>query len=210
MATIHPSLFTSSHTAVLVDAGDYIRRFRDVEKFAGYCRECRNYGRIPSCPPFGFDTDPVLSRFGSVYLLGTKAEPDESLIGSPKTPEDTRRLSYAIMAAVRRQVDGRLLAAESLWPGSLAFFAGPCLSCPEGECAHSLGRCPAPDSVRPPLEALGFDVAHSSAELLGIEMIWGDRLRLPRYFTFVSALMFPQEPEEGFFVDAGLPLPVGG
>ena len=38
-----------------VPVAEYLRTCVDVEKFLGFCRECGNYGRRWSCPPFEFD-----------------------------------------------------------------------------------------------------------------------------------------------------------
>lgn len=34
---------------------EYIDNFVDVDKFEDYCRECKNWERVWSCPPFKFD-----------------------------------------------------------------------------------------------------------------------------------------------------------
>ena len=46
---------------VTLPAADYIARFRDADRIAGYCRTCPNYGQSWGCPPFDFDAEEYLS-----------------------------------------------------------------------------------------------------------------------------------------------------
>lgn len=47
--------------------------------------------------------------------------------------------------------------------------------------------------VRPSLEACGFDIGKTTAELFGIDLKWGTDGKLPEYLTLVC----------GFFHNAG-------
>lgn len=88
---------------------------------------------------------------------------------------------------VRLTLDKELLQLEKEYPNSRAFFAGTCHICPAEKCTRVTGdTCIAPDRVRPALEAFGFDITKTAAQLLHIEMKWSREGILPEYFTMVS------------------------
>ena len=73
-------------------------------------------------------------------------------------------------------------------------YVGTCLHCPEGTCTRPDGKsCRHPELVRPSLEACGFDIGKTTAELFGIYLKWGTDGKLPEYLTLVC----------GFFHNAG-------
>ena len=101
-----------------------------------------------------------------------------------------------VLAAVRSRLDFRLLALERQYPGSRALFAGTCSGCPAGVCPRACGEpCIRPESVRPSLEAYGFDVAGSAAELLHVPLLWPEEGQRPDYLMLVS----------GFLADSAVP-----
>lgn len=208
METKYLPLCRISHRAAVIPAGEYAARCRDVVRFEGYCRECSNYGTLWSCPPFDGEAAHDPEAFGWVYVSGTVITPSAELVGGVATPERVREVSYAVMREIRALEDPRLLHAEALVAGSRAFFAGPCLLCPQGKCMRRRGlTCPTPQLVRPPLEAVGYDIGMTCSDVLGIELKWGAADRLPEYFTFVGALMTPGPLPAGIASAAGLPEP---
>ena len=87
-----------------------------------------------------------------------------------------------------------MLELETQYQGSLAFFAGSCFLCRKEDCTRRSGKeCIYPDKARSSLEAYGFDIAKTSSELLGIELVWSKGLVLPEYFTLVSGLFTDHE-----------------
>lgn len=183
-----------------IDAEEYGRRFRDVERFAGFCRECVRYGTCWSCPPFQFDTQAYLSGYRHMWIVCTRIVPHRDLsVGECSEREDTIRVGREMLRQVRAQVDEVLLDMEARYPGSRAFFGGTCMWCPEGDCTRKQGRaCRFPEKMRPSLEAFGWDMVRTSAELLGVEMQWSRHGELPAYFTLVSGLLTSSsiDPEE--------------
>ena len=62
-------------------------------------------------------------------------------------------------------------------------YVGTCLYCPEGTCTRPEAKpCRHPELVRPSLEACGFDIAHTTSDLFGIE------LKLSLIHIFYTAL----------------------
>ncbi len=160
---------------------DYMKRFRDAERFIGLCRQCGNYGKRWGCPPFDHDPTDRLGRYSTAEIIVTTIHPDRS--GIPISE------GAKIMRPVRERLERELLAREAL-TGGLAFtFVGECLNCPSGSCTRPQGLpCRHPDKVRPSLEAYGFDLGRTLKELFGMELLWGTDGTLPRYLTLVCAL----------------------
>lgn len=180
----------------MLPAEDYIRDFRDEEKFLGLCRECPQYGGRWGCPPHGFDSLDYLSGYRYAYVLGVKVVPGRR----DHLPEgrSVGEVCREMLEGVRRLIDVRLLDMEREHPGGKAFFAGSCLLCPEGACTRPAGKpCRNPGSLRPSLEALGFDIGRSAAEILGVELRWGKDGDMPEYLVLVSGFFTNKLLREG-------------
>lgn len=163
---------------------DFVRDYRDAEKFLEYCKQCGRYGNCWACPPFEFDSDQYLSGYSTAMIIGAKVFPENSISIISEGKYDA---SLAAILKARQEIDQRLLAMEKQYVGSRAFFAGTCHLC--DECTRKFGKsCLYPEKVRPSLESLGFDLVRTSSEILGIEMKWGDKGQAPEYFTLVSGL----------------------
>ncbi len=187
-------MYQVSHFIAKIKSEDYVANYRDVAKFISYCKECNRYQACWSCPPFDFDVEAYISSYEIVYIIGTKILLDPGLILENKGWEQSTEISYRIMEEVRLELDGKLLDLEKQYPGSKAFFAGTCQICPAEKCARIAGKsCIAPDRIRPSLEAFGFDIAKTSAELLNIELKWNREGILPEYFTLISGFFASKE-----------------
>lgn len=179
--------YTISNHSTAINVEDYIRHYRDTEKFIGYCKECGRYNTCWACPPFDFDTEEYISSYKTAYIIGTKIIIDADVIRENTGWERCTKISYQMIEEVRLVLDNKLLELEVVFPGSKAFFAGTCHICPAEKCTKIKGEpCIAPDRIRPSLESFGFDITKTSAELLEIEMKWSHNGILPEYFTLVS------------------------
>lgn len=188
-------MYQISHTIADIEVADYIRGYRDADKFIAYCKQCNRYDAYWACPPFHSDTNQYISVYKHAYLIGTKIKLGDAMIKECSTPAWCKDISYRIIEEVRRKLDNRLLELEREYPGSRSFFAGTCHWC--ASCTRAEGKpCIYPDKIRPSLEAIGFDISKTSSELLHIELKWSKEGMLPEYFTLVS----------GFFTNADNPL----
>lgn len=161
-----------------ITTDEYISRFRDADRFIGYCRACSNYNRSWACPPFSHDLEKELHGYRNLLLIATKITPDKSDL--PFT--ESRRVIYP----ERKRLEHRLLEMERIYGGRAFAYVGLCLYCPEGACTRPLGLpCRHPELVRPSLEAYGFDISRTTSELFGIELLWGKDGMLPKYLTLV-------------------------
>ncbi len=158
-----------------------MKRFRDAERFIGFCRQCGNYGKRWGCPPFDYDPAEKLAAYDTAEIIATRIYPDRE--GLPLSE------AAAIMRPVRERIEAELLHREKE-TGSLAFtFVGECLHCPPATCTRLCGLpCRHPDKVRPSLEAYGFDLGRTLTELFGIDLLWSTDGTLPTYLTLICAI----------------------
>lgn len=173
----------------LIPMQEYIEGFRDPERVRGYCRSCNRHSNCWACPPFGFDEELLLNRYGMISVRAVKLYPECGGM-SGVSPEEIRDVLGETVRTYREKDDARLLKREES-SGGRAFFAGTCLLCPQDGCSRIYGRpCVHPEKVRPSLEAFGFDMEATASRLFGIEMKWGAQGRMPEYLTLVSGLAF--------------------
>ena len=158
---------------------EYAETFRDFGRVRGYCHGCGRYGKCWACPPYDFAEEEYLGQFTTISLLATKITPSEGVALTPETAE-------RILNRERRRLDRMLLGMEG---NARAFFAGTCILCPPEKCTRLEGLpCLHPESIRPSLEALGFDIARTASELFGIPLQWGSPGTFPAYLTLISAI----------------------
>lgn len=177
------------HTIAKIEVSNYLRDYRDADRFIEYCKKCNEYNRCWSCPPFDFDQESYLSHFDKAYIIGTKIVIEKEIIEKNRGWDKCTATSYGIIDKVRLDLDRKLLEMEGKYPESRVFFAGSCRICVAEGCMRSKGKqCIHPNKIRPSLEAFGFDMDRTSSELLNIEMKWSLNGTLPDYFTLVSGL----------------------
>lgn len=180
----------------MIPVGEYIAQYRDCDKFIGFCKECKNYGTLWACPPFENDPTPKISAYKYAYIIGTKVYVDEQTRHSVDTVEQRTKLTYDILLDIRKVIDARLIELEKEAAKALAFYAGSCRQCTDNICTRKQGApCIKPELMRSSLESVGFDIALTTSQLLGIELKWSTDHILPEYFTLVSALFTNQELE---------------
>lgn len=178
-----------------IDLENYIKNFRDKDKFIAFCKECNKYNTCWACPPFNFDTEYYISKYKKAFIVGTKIILSDELINANIGEEKCCKTAYEITQNTRKILDNNLLNLEKQFLNSKAFFAGTCYLC--SECEKTKNKpCVFPEKVRPSLEAFGFDVSKTSSEILGVEMKWSQKGVLPEYFMLVS----------GFFTNHELPI----
>ena len=181
-----PLLYMTRDFSAELPAADYIARFRDAERIGGYCLSCPNYGRSWGCPPFGFSIGRYLSGDATALLTATKIVPEKQ--GLPLS--EAQRL----ILPERRRLERRLLEMERQYGGLSFAYVGTCLYCPAGTCTRPEGKpCRHPELVRPSLEACGFDIGKTTAELFGIDLKWGTDGKLPEYLTLVCGFFHNAE-----------------
>ena len=175
MSTYTVENFTSDITVE-----GYIAEFRDEPHFLELCKQCTNYGKSWGCPPFDFDTESFLRQYKYAHLMATKIIPEDKDIPIEYTQK--------LILPERIRIESELLDMERKYGGRSFAYIGKCLhsapitSVRVTAAHHADTRI----KVRPSLEAFGFDIAKTLAELFNIELLWGKDGKLPEYLVLVS------------------------
>jgi len=183
MVDIDDKNYDTEEVVVVVDSDFYIKGFRDTETFEEYCRQCPNYGNRWGCPPFDHDTLQDLLPYSKVMIVGVVLTPHDTKLPMSQV--------YDLMLPELERLNKHLLELEKKSGGKAFGFVGKCQYCGDASCARIQGHpCRHPDLVRPSLEAYGFNMIKTASELLGIDMLWSNDDRIPKYLTLVCGLFF--------------------
>ncbi len=173
------------HYTKELELKEYIKNYRDVERFISFCKACDGYGKTWACPPF--EVAPPLEEYKYITIVGSKIYNSEQEFSSP---EEMRHAVRQIFDISRLALDDMLLEIEAHYPTTRTLFPGSCRRCPAGECTRLQSKpCIMPEKMRPSLEALGFDLGRTTSEILGIELKWGSGNELPPYYTLVYGVL---------------------
>lgn len=181
--------YTLSNKLAYIPTAEYVEKYRDVERFIGFCKTCHTFGKSWACPPFNYDSKDILDKYEHSYVIGTQVIFSDEFIERSKNKE-INALSQSIMRDVRASFDHKLLDIEKKYPTSKVLFAGNCHWCPNHVCTRTLDQpCRYPELIRPSLEAYGFDISKTTSDLLKLELKWGKNGMLPPYFILVSGIL---------------------
>lgn len=196
-------IFKTDTSIKALPVKEYISSFLNLPKIEGYCRACHRYSNFWSCPPFQDKAESIMNGYSTIYIIGTRVSPLEKEASATYSPNEIYDITEQMMSYGRSKIDPILLNLEGVANAGRAFFAGSCHIC-GGPCLRAKGiECCSPEFMRPSLEAYGFDIQKSSSEILGIELKWGGKGRLPEYLTLVSALLCNKKIDniDGYFIN---------
>ena len=160
----------------------YLLEFRDKARFLASCKECPNYEKSWSCPPFIFDAEELLDQYSRIHIIVSQFTPVRRGFSMDAFREKIK--------PERLELEKKLLSAESDLQGHVFATIGKCLYCGEQECRRVFNQpCLHPDKVRPSLEAYGFDISRTVKTLFGIELKWGSGSDIPEYLVFVTGML---------------------
>ena len=158
---------------IKVDCSEFLSKYQNVEKFLPMCRSCSNFGKVYTCPPFGDEIYSVLKNYRSLELFVMRVDASQ-MIGYEQA---------------RDYFDKEMLNLERENGGSLAFFAGSCTICGNGNCSREKGEeCRYKELSRLSLEAVGIDVTSALSDYFGVELEWASESETPSTIHLLSAL----------------------
>ena len=161
----------------MVSTDEFAAKFVDIPRFLQCCRECRNYGKKWTCPPYDFDPEEIWSAYSKLTLIGCRILPDND-------GEDLIRDLFQ----VKEQLFQELLRMEASAPGSMLLSAGACEFC--DVCRKEAAEpCCHPERMRYSLESLGANVGAAAEELLGIKLRWFADGHRPEYLALICGLL---------------------
>lgn len=166
--------------------------FWDIDKFEGFCKQCRNYGKVWSCPPYDFSIEEYVYRYKYIYIVGVKIVFDEDTLSSINTKEKISNYTTETLHFMKNKIMNEMLKLEKLYPNSTSLSAGGCNLCENCSKLKNV-QCIHPDLMRYSLESLGFDVGGVSSKLLNFELKWATETRLPDYFSLIAGIMTNEE-----------------
>ena len=163
-----------------IKVNEYIENYVNVEEFLEYCKECKNYESIWSCPSYNFNPEDYWRGYDEFLVVARK------IIFGPEV--DVPR-SFEIMQEVKDDMSRELYELEKEYPGSISLSAGSCSMCKEG-CTRTEGlSCRYPELMRYSIESLGGNVGKTVSKLMGYELEWVEEGKLPSYFVLVGGLL---------------------
>lgn len=167
--------------------GELCDSYRNIKATMQACEQCGMFGLRWTCPPF---TSDLLSRFdpsARVMLILTKITKDNCKTWS----------RFEMQQEINKEkvlLDDMMLPIERQLKGLLLTFTGKCQFCGEVECSRITQKndsgCRHPESARPSLEAIGFDVCKIADEIFNSPISWSDSVNGAGYLTLVGALIF--------------------
>ena len=173
-------MYTIERSEKTIKVNEYIENYVNVEEFLEYCKECKNYKAIWSCPSYNFNPEDYWKEYDEFLVVARK------IIFGPDV--DVPR-SFEIMQEVKDDMSRELYKLEKEYPGSISLSAGSCSMCEEG-CTRTEGQhCRYPELMRYSIESLGGNVGKTVSKLMGYELEWVEEGKLPSYFVLVGGLL---------------------
>lgn len=175
-----------------VSVEEYVDRCVDVEQFLQCCKDCHNYNKIWSCPPYDFRPEDYWRRYTTFRIIGIKIFLPEALLAGTYTKEEQAEIFEKILFPQKEKLNAELLALEKAFPGSISLSGGSCQQCEAAQCTREKGLpCRFPDRMRYSVESLGGNVGLTVTKYLYQELQWMEEGKLPRYFMLVGGLLLP-------------------
>ena len=168
----------------------FVKTCVDIPRFLGCCRECPNYDKRWSCPPYSFSVEAIWKQYTSILLYELKIPINKHLRDNIYTQEELNEISCVILAPIKKQLTEELMSLEDQYPGSKALFAGACDLCKS--CNKENGEtCRHPEQMRYSIEALGGNVAQAVQFYFGDRILWAANGHLPEHYILLGGLLKP-------------------
>ena len=149
--------FVYNDMSAQVSMAQYINDCVDVPRIIKGCQGCKNYAKLWSCPPFGFDPVKIWRDYSKLTLYARKISFPKELTEKTFDAYGLTAQYFEIWNKERRKFFIELMEREQSTPGSLMLAAGCCDEC--ATCARANGApCIKPDRLRYSIESLGGDV----------------------------------------------------
>ena len=127
-------MYTIERSEKTIKVEEYIKDYVNVEeflpRFLQYCKECKNYESVWSCPSYDFNPEDYWRQYDELVVVARK------ILFGPNV--DIPR-SYEIMQEVKEDMSRELYEMEKECPGSISLSAGSCSMCKEG-CTRTEGK----------------------------------------------------------------------
>lgn len=174
-------MYTVERREKTIKVDDYLKNYVNVEEFLGYCKNCKNYEKVWSCPSYDFNPEEYWKEYDELLVVARKIIFDKEV--------DIPR-SYEIMLEVKQDMSRELYEMKKEYPGSVSLSAGSCNLCEKDGCTRLAGEpCRHPDLMRYSIESIGGDVGRTVSKLMGYELEWIEEGKVPSYYVLVGGLL---------------------
>lgn len=174
-------MYTVEKFEKTIDIKKYIEGYVNVKEFEEFCKECPNYGKVWSCPPYDFDAEKYWEKFSEISIFAYKINFTEDV---------SKEESYQILKEVKKTMSEELFQLEEITSGAESLSAGSCHLCQGEGCTRPQGgACRHPQKMRYSIESIGGNVGLTVRKLMGIELEWIDEGKVPSYFVLVGGLL---------------------
>ena len=159
----------------------FLSAYVDVPKFLACCRQCPNFGRRGTCPPYDFAPEDYWQRWHTVSLSARQ------ISFAPGDRLGNAREGLEVLHREKDRFLQDLLRQEAQLPGSMALSPGACERC--DPCPMAQGApCCHPETFRYSMESLGGNVAAAARDQFGLELLWAKGEDLPPYYLLIGGL----------------------
>lgn len=169
---------------VLIKNASVLNKYYKKETIIKACKDgCPNFGKKWSCPPLSKDCHELLDKYSKAILI--------SLSTSMNNYMDIKNKYIAIKAAnitLKNLIEKTARKIETKTKG-YALLSGSCRLCKSCACKNGQ-QCKHPDQMRYSIEASYLNVQEMCEELMGLELLWYKKKRLPEYTSTVAAILF--------------------
>ena len=147
-------MYTTTLYESKISVNEYLENYVDIPTFLECCKECPNYGKLWSCPPYDFDVEGYWKQFNNLKIIAVKILFDPSFAEKTYTKEAMESIINASIAVEKQKLSDILFEEEKKYPGSVSLSAGCCLLCQDG-CTRPEGKsCRFPKLMRYSIESL--------------------------------------------------------
>ncbi len=176
-----------------ISTEEYVKNYVDVDKFIEYCKECPNYNKRWSCPPYSFDVmEEFWKKYRYLHLFAFKLDLEDGLEDSVMTPEEIDQLVLRIRQQNYVMASKWILEQEHNNLDSIALDGGHCSKCKR--CMRLKGQpCRFGDTIRPAIDAIGGDLVKTADEIFHTPILWIENGKVPQYFLFILGLLSQEE-----------------
>ena len=169
---------------------DFVKNCVNVPRFLACCKECLNFDRRWSCPPYDFSVEELWKQYTEILLYEKKVYVNSGIRERVYSQEEINEISRELLTPAKKQMTEDLLAMEGKYPGSRALFAGTCDFCTI--CAKELNeKCFHPEKMRYSIEALGGNVSLAAKIYFDETVLWAKDGHLPKYYILIGGLLRP-------------------
>lgn len=163
-----------------IDITTYVNDYVNVEEFLQMCKQCPNYNKVWSCPPFDFSPEDYWKKYSSLEIVAKKI-----ILSQDERNDDWEKIIFSI----KKELTAELFSMEEKIPNSISLSAGHCEECPTVCKRKDNQPCCNNNKMRYSIEALGGNVGLTIQKLMGLELEWVTEDEVPNYFILVGGLL---------------------